>query len=609
MCCTKSGIAAPTNAPWETIVEQVGLSARITLAPAEGNAWEPRRRLEVKLTSALDGQPVRAEVPAVWIDAGRMGFNGERECANRIGRYAQSSSLRPQALLDLNSYNVLTLNRDASLSILDPGVQLAGVTSLRAVVRLPGVGVDWVAASGDPRVFVSVPSRRSVAVADLEKRAVTEEVMLPGAPGRLAMHPTRREAWVGIPEFDTKPGQSERAGGVAIIDANAPEGARTVKLGRGHVEMAFDPAGWVAVVQRHEPAVVLIDPTTLQVAARVDLPPDSLPLSVSFDAVQGRFLVTDARVGRLLSIDRRGEGSRDLSLQPGVGPMAISPDGRWLFVTNPGAGVVDIVELAPWRHAHRTSITGRPYAVAFTDRYAYVRLLDSPNVALIALSSLTATPTLQSIQMGERAPASVGDLPIAQTMTPATGGNGMFVASPGDNSVYFFMEGMNAPSGSVSAKGYDIRAVRLSQGGMHEITPGVFAAEVTLPENQELLVAVASRSPRAQFCVQLPRLPGFGAARAPVTLNWDVLPEHDDYLQVTLNGGDERQRPEHLRIVLFQWPHRRIEVLVPSVEPGRYRTRLSDLPKGRWFAHPDVPEEPKLASRYRSFQRKARSDP
>jgi DNA-binding beta-propeller fold protein YncE len=600
-----SGAAAGHGAGvWEQRLEQDGVRTHMRLESADGAALSPGAsvRLRVTMTSALDGSPIARSLPGVWIDSvGAQQAQAEPadRCRQRIGRYVRANSLNPQALTDLNGYDVLALNADASISVLDPRTQFAGKTSLRASIGLPGTGFDWASTPDDTRLFVSVPARSSLAVADLITLRTTAQVALAGSPGRVRMHPGGKDVWVGVAS-----GQDGRSGGLAIVPVDPPHQPAWLPLGQGHVDMAFDPAGWTAVTQRNEAQVVFVDPATRRVAHSERLAAQAMPLAVVFDTASRRFLVADAWSGQVLAFDHRGQPQPGLTLSPGIGPMSISPDGRWLFVANPGAHAVHVVDLSGWRVAHRLPVSGRPFDVVHTADYAYVRALDTEAITLVSLASLSDTPRLQTIGMGERPPGRTPHLPIASQMVPMPDGSGSFVASPGDNAVYFYMEGMNAAAGSVSARGHELRAVRLARRGLREVAPGVFEQQFSLPEVQHLMLAVATDAPRTQHCLPLSLAQPAGQPLPGWQLAWEELPEQSNRLVLRLSGAPGPQAPQRLSIRLFQPGSGTWDVLAEATGQGRYVATVPLLAAGLWYAHPQPPVASSVRWPYVSFTRK-----
>lgn len=578
------------------------MQVRVSLAAEQGALRAGgTARLTLRLTTSHDGAALARVLPAVWIDAAGRDDVANENCVRRIARYARASALSPQALVDVNGYDVLVMNADASVSAIDPRTQLAGRTSLRASIPLPGPGFDWVASNDDARLFVSVPSAAALATADLATMKAGATIALAGPPGRVRMSPDGGRVWVGVPAGK----DADAAGGIAVVDAGPPHAQRWLPLARGHVDFAFDPAGWVAVTQRGQPRMTFIDPTVLEVVHQETLPPDSQPLAVVFDAAQRRFIVADAKLGRLRAFGARGRPAGEMALQPGIGPMTLSPDGRWLFVANPATHAVDVIDLPAWRHAHRLPVSGRPYEIAMTAEYAYLRALDSEAVHLVALASLAAAPRVQRIAVGERAPGRVAGLPIAAAMVPMPAG-GSFIVSPADNSVYFYMEGMNAPAGSVSARGSEARAVRVARRGLRETAPGRYASDVVLPAHERLVLAVATEAPRTRQCVALDGVLA-AAQKAPdaVALQWEALPGAggDSRIRVRIAGLDAGALPPalHLRL-LTPGGGAATEVRAEGDGQGRYSAPVPRLAAGLWYVHaPTLPGDAAGTAPYASF--------
>lgn len=604
-CCAAARAEPPTH--WQQQLEQDGLRVAVRLEPLDGAPVRAAAsvRLRATVTSSETGAPVRT-LPGVWLDAlddTARSADDPTACQRRIARYARGTGLNPQSLADLNGYDVLALNADASISVLDPRTQFAGKTSLRATITLPGPGFDWAATADDRLLWVSVPVAQAVALVDMDSlRAAT--VALSGMPGRVKVEPGGARAWVGVAQAKDAGG-----GGIAVVDAAAPHRLQWLPLARGHVEMAFDPAGWVAVTQRDAAEVVFIDPTTLQVVRRAPLPATGgqgpMPLNVVFDAAARRFVVAEARAGVLHAFDHRGQPQGQLSLAPGIGPMTLSPDGRWLLVANPARHQVEVVDLASFRHAHRIPVSGRPYDIGATPGYAYVRALDTEAVSLIAWPSLAETPRVQAIAMGERAPGRTPQLPLAAPQASMMDGSGSFVASPGDNAIYFYMEGMNAPAGSVSARGHELRAVRIARRGLRETTPGVYETQFKLPDATRMVLAVATESPRTRQCTTL-SLPAAPAAPAPGwQLAWEQLPVHQAVLALRIEGTPDAALPAALALRLFQPGAPALQVLARAQGQGRYRAELPPLAAGLWYVHPSPPPGAGARWGYTSFIRTA----
>ncbi len=96
-----------------------------------------------RITDEATGKPVQRLAPGAWMDMGEVIRDREggeqKSCKEKIALYLKGVvGIRP--MIDLNSYYVVVLNHDASVSILDPTVSMVGRTSTLAQVRLPAPG-------------------------------------------------------------------------------------------------------------------------------------------------------------------------------------------------------------------------------------------------------------------------------------------------------------------------------------------------------------------------------------------------------------------------------------------------------------------------------------
>lgn len=579
-----AGALAATR--WDTTFEQAGVRARLELESAAGGALRAGERalLRVTLTRDGDGSPLPRLFPAVWFNtADASEAESEAACARRVARYARGSIANPQSLMAITGYDVLALTAGPSIAVLDPRTRFAGRTSLRATIELPGPGFDWAADAEDRWLWVTVPSKRALARVDLAALRLAAVVPLPGTPARVRVEPGTGRAWVGITD------SAQGAGGVAVVEAAPPHRVHWIPLeASGFVDLAFDPAGWVAATQRASPTVTFIDPESLRAAHRERLAVrGATPVSVIFDGVARRFLVAEARGGSLFALDARGRTVGSIALAPGIGPLATSPDGRWLLALNPAAHGVHVVDLARWAKWHELPVSGRPFDVVVTPAFAHVRALDSEALTLIDLASLATAPRVLNVAIGERPPANAPHLPLASGMAPMADGAGSFVVSPADQAIYSYMEGMNAAIGATSVRGHAVRAVRLARQGLRETAPGIYSIEVELPRVQRLHVALATDAPRTRLCASLALAPPTTDQPVARELEWDALPVSDveTVLAVRLAGVSPERLPAALRIRLFQPGATERWVTALHMGEGRYRAALHDLPAGLWYAH------------------------
>jgi hypothetical protein len=134
-----------------------------------------------------------------------------------------------------------------------------------------------------------------------------------------------------------------------------------------------------------------------------------------------------------------------------------------------------------------------------------VRSLSDERVAMINLLSLGRgnKPAVQFFAAGSTPPKAGGELPLADTLAPAIGDAAVMVVNPADNTVYYYMEGMNAPMGSYQSYGASARAVSVIDRSLKETEPGVYTSKVRIPVAGRYDVAFLLEQPRLVNCFSL----------------------------------------------------------------------------------------------------------
>ena len=450
-----------------------------------------------RMTDAASGRAVPGLRPAAWMDMSGVvgGKAGEqRACKDKVALYLQGSvGIRP--MVDLNSYYLLVLNQDASVSVIDPVVSMTGNTSLFTTIVLKRPAADWTKGLDQKRIYLSLPKAGEVTVVDAETFKVVATVQAGGEPMRLALQEDGRYLWVG--DDDRSPGK----GGVTVIDTEAPKVVASIPTGSGHHEIALAGDRMAFVTNRDDGTVSAIDAQKLEKVK--DIATGPLPISVAYSTLSRSVYVADGKTGAIAVIDpSRLEVVARIETKPGLGPLRFTQDGRWAFVVNPTAKTVFVIDAAENRLAHAIPLDGQPYQVSFTRAFAYVRLLDSEQVKMVNLLSLGADrkPTVQGFGAGTGAPKTAGNLSVADSVAQAANEAAVFVVNPADSNTYFYMEGMNAPMGSFGGYGHAARAVAVVDRSLKEVEPGVYAGKVRLPVAGQYDVAFLLDNPRILHC-------------------------------------------------------------------------------------------------------------
>ncbi|MFD1691040.1 hypothetical protein ACFSHR_04325 [Azotobacter chroococcum] len=157
-----------------------GIAVEFAVQPVDGA--EPTEGmfadLRFRLSDAASGQPLAGQVPGAWLDLATGNDDPQTACRSRIGLYLKGlPGVRP--LLDLTSYYLLILNRDPSITVVDPLTSVGGTTSMLTRIPLRRPPMDWVSSPAERRLYVSMPEAGEVAVIDAE-RFRCSPVSLPG---------------------------------------------------------------------------------------------------------------------------------------------------------------------------------------------------------------------------------------------------------------------------------------------------------------------------------------------------------------------------------------------------------------------------------------------
>ncbi|MFG0530358.1 MULTISPECIES: cytochrome D1 domain-containing protein [Pseudomonas] len=551
--------------------------------------------IRFKLSDQTSGQPLSGMAPGAWIDPAQSAPAGDREqsCKARVALFLKSS-IGARPLLDLNSYFLLMLNNDASLTVIDPTVSVGGVTSTMARIELPGRPMDWAATSDDKQVFVSIPERGKVSVIDTETFTRVADLDAGDQPLRVALQPDQHRLWVGNNSSDPA------KGGVTVIDVPGRSAMKHFNTGTGHHEIAFSADSRYAYVSNRDSGTLsVIDIPEMRLAKTIKVGPH--PLSVSYSALSQAVYVVDGEEGSVRVFDARSHQLRHtVQAEQGLGPMRFSHDGRYGIVLNTLENQALVIDASTDKLIHHIPVAAEPYQLTFTKGYAYVRGLASPKVSMINLASLGEgrSPIVQGFEAGPAAPRQAGDLPLAQGLSVSRDDNSVFVVNPVDNTTYFYAEGMNAPMSGYNNRGHQARAAIVVDRSLREVAPGVYGSTVKLPAAGKFDVAFLLNQPQIIHCFSTEVAAGASAserkgARAEFIGLDQPLPQHSDFtarVRIVGDDGQPRLGLNDLSLRYFLAPSSMPRNLrLQEVGEGVYQAALNLPEAGAWYLHVQSP--------------------
>jgi len=447
-------------------------------------------RVRFKLADAAAGSPISA-FPTAWIE--RTG-NAKTRCNDLVSRLLNLTNTR--ADVDLNTYHVLALNDDATISVVDPQFGYGG-SKLLGLMRLPAAGEDWALSPSGDLLFVTVPDAGELTVFDTASWKVAAHMPLPARPRRVAVQPDGAYAWVTLDSGDAA------APAVAVIATAGLKPVAEIAAGPGQHNVAFSSdSRWAALTNSSGGSVTLIDVRQLK---RVqDFPAGREPASIAYSTQARMFYSTDRAAGEIVAIEPDGarEAAR-VRTEPGIGEIQFAPDGRLAFIPNPEKDLLHILDTANNRVLQTSEIKYGPDQVGFSSGIAYIRCRRSESVLMVPLDAVGKTGKLLSIADfpgGQHTFGEVGRPSAGSSFARAPGENAMMVANPADKAIYYFREGLPAPMGSFANYGRQPRAILVVDRSLKQTTPGVYETITRLPAAGEYTAALLVDSPRVVEC-------------------------------------------------------------------------------------------------------------
>jgi len=555
--------------------------------------------IEFRISGAENGEPLQGVYPGVWVDLTQTA-DGEKkgasfDCKTRVSQYLQGLvGMRP--MIDLNSYYVMVMNSDPSISVIDPVVGITGITSLYTSIPLKRPGADWAKTSDEKTLFVSLPRAGEIAVVDLDTFKVTQNIPAGDKPMRVLLQPDEKYLWVGN---DAERGEP---GGVTVIDANSKQAIATIITGAGHHEITFSSDSRTAFVSNRDAGTVsIIDIASLKKID--DLETGRVPISLAWSVLSKSVYVADGETGEVavLSGDKRDLIAR-ITAKAGLGPMRFSQDGRWGVLVNPLANEVYVIDASTNEIAHTISIENKPFQVSFSRTFAYVRSLDSERISMINLQELdrAGQVIVNEFAAGRYSPGQAADISIAESMVPAAQEAAVLVVSPADATVYYYMEGMNAPMGAFRNYGHKPRAVQIANRALKEKQPGVYSAMIKVPSAGTFEVAFLNETPQFLHCFTM-------NAKADPNLRQDFKPVAIEYLNekrsvtagstlklrfrlIDPSTGKQRADLADVRVKYFRAPRYGLtELRAAHVGEGIYEAELSFRRAGAYYVYVAAP--------------------
>ena len=449
-----------------------------------------------RLTDARTGTPLTGLHPNGWINSNRLShLPNEAECKDQI-KYLSGGLLSARAEIDLNSYLVLTINHDNTISVINPLVSFSK-TKLESLITLPGTGADWALSKKKELLYVTLPEQSTVAVIDTQTRKIVSQILTgeKTKPTRIQLQPDGRYLWVGL---DGKPL-------IAVIDSKTNKLASTIAVGDGLHSIAFTADSRFAYITNSvSGTVTAVETNTLSKVAELNVA--KTPVAVAHSSASGLIYAASVN-GETISVIDPAKQQVIANIQVGRGVVALrfEPKGRYGFAVNQVESTVSVIDASTNTLIGKSPVVKEPDQVVFTGDYAYIRGLASEKFSLIELRDVpSGNFSTVNVQGGQRPATDVpADIGVADMIAPIPEGNGAMIANAADGMFYYYTEGMMAPMGSFSNYKRRPRALLILDRSLSEVSPGVYSTPVKLNKAGSFVVPFLINQPQLANCFQL----------------------------------------------------------------------------------------------------------
>lgn len=468
-------------------------------------------RVRLQFTDLATKAPADGLAPGGWIDllTPNSKAGDPDECKKKLAGFVSGSVLHPPEH-DLNTYFVLALNEDGTITVVDPLFGFGG-TKLLEMVFLKGPGDDWVVSSDSALLFVSMPEIGEVAVVETASWKVIANIPVGVGARRLALQADGRYLWVAV-DGGTTPG-------VAAIDTATLQRAAFIPTVGGvqDLTLSSDDAT-LYVAHREAGKVSVVDVRSTQKIREVTV--GRRPISLDYSKLAAAAFVA-CEDGTIAVVDAESPTPvAVMTAEPGLAQIRFAPNGRLAFVANPATDHVHIVDAATRRLVQTAEVEDQPDQISFSAELAYVRHRGADTVLMIPLSEVGkpgGTIPVIDFPGGQFPPGDMARPTPAAGIVAAPGEAAVLVANPSDQMIYFYKEGMAAPMGSFKNYSRQPRAVLALDRSLGPVGPGRYETTITLGKPGRRDLALLVNSPRLTHCfpfevLENPARPQRGAA-------------------------------------------------------------------------------------------------
>jgi YVTN family beta-propeller protein len=209
----------------------------------------------------------------------------------------------------------------------------------------------------DGLLYVSAELSNAIFVVDAKTRKVVGEI----PTGQIESH-----MLVISPDGTRIYTANVHAGSISVIDVPNLSVLKIIPVAKVVQRVAISPDGrYVFTHDQESPRIAVIDTAKNEISRWLQLPAS---VYSSLPTPDGRWLLANSPSGKLFVWDLTAQKlSKTFDIPPAIGAMAISADGRTVYITCPQDGSVQVLNLATWKMEPHMTFTKGVDGIAVVD--------------------------------------------------------------------------------------------------------------------------------------------------------------------------------------------------------------------------------------------------
>jgi hypothetical protein len=445
-----------------------------------------RARVSFDLRDPTTHMPVTGARLAAWfMPEKKQAELSEAGCSAKISELLQAGdSWRGNA--SLNRFVLVAMAGDAVLRILNPQASFGG-SRLERVVTLPGIPSSWSIANDKKHLALTFREQPGISIIDLQSFDVAPLLTRANLPASIPLYFGGRDGLIWT-------SAENRILGIDQISGDRKFEFSLAGMGEVHFSPNSDGEKFLAYRQGGT-QVLLINSFGHSNAAIMDM---GSPINTAAWSAAANIFYAISDTGDLIALSGKAKGIATVNSAEG---LFFPKDGRFGFILSKSGKALTAFDTATNRLIETVALSSKASRFIFSDKFAYSISENGRTATLFDLASLQSQQlTPLEVQLASLPSAIGAPHGALSSAVISPEGNAAFIANPDAGVITYYVEGMMAPSATISATVNGVRDILIADSGLRETAPGHYSAETEIRQGGEFMVPVVVDQPRLTHC-------------------------------------------------------------------------------------------------------------